>query len=62
MGGPDIEETQAERTYRRSLYFHHTPDSQATFLKLFNAPIPRIVTSARKALSHSRPWPWRTAL
>ncbi len=40
MGGPDIEETQAERTYRRSLYFHNTPDSQATFLKLFNAPDP----------------------
>jgi hypothetical protein len=39
-GGPEIEETQAERTYRRSLYFHHTPDSQATFLKLFNAPDP----------------------
>ena len=40
MGGPEIEETQAEQTYRRSLYFHHTPDSQATFLKLFNAPDP----------------------
>ncbi len=40
MGGPEIEENQAERTYRRSLYFHHTPDSQATFLKLFNAPDP----------------------
>jgi len=40
MGGPEIEEVQAERTYRRSLYFHHTPESQATFLKLFNAPDP----------------------
>ncbi|HET6960859.1 MAG TPA: DUF1553 domain-containing protein [Terriglobia bacterium] len=40
MGGPEIEETQAEQTYRRSLYFHTTPDSQATFLKLFNAPDP----------------------
>ena len=40
MGGPEIEETQAEQTYRRSLYFHTTPDSQAMFLKLFNAPDP----------------------
>jgi hypothetical protein len=40
MGGPEIEETQAEQTYRRSLYFHTTPDTQATFLKLFNAPDP----------------------
>jgi uncharacterized protein DUF1553 len=40
MGGPEIEEAQAEQTYRRSLYFHTTPDSQATFLKLFNAPDP----------------------
>jgi hypothetical protein len=40
MGGPEIEDAQAERNYRRSLYFHHTPDSQATFLKLFNAPDP----------------------
>jgi hypothetical protein len=40
MGGPEIEDTQAEKVYRRSLYFHHTPDSQATFLKLFNAPDP----------------------
>ncbi|MCI0620841.1 MAG: DUF1553 domain-containing protein [Acidobacteria bacterium] len=40
MGGPELEETQAEQVYRRSLYFHHTPDSQATFLKLFNAPDP----------------------
>jgi hypothetical protein len=40
MGGPEIEESQAEQTVRRSLYFHHTPDSQATFLKLFNAPDP----------------------
>jgi hypothetical protein len=39
-GGPEIEETQIEKVYRRSLYFHHTPDSQATFLKLFNAPDP----------------------
>jgi len=40
MGGPEIDETLVERNYRRSLYFHHTPDSQATFLKLFNAPDP----------------------
>jgi len=40
MGGPDLEESQAEHNYRRSLYFHHTPDSQAVFLKLFDAPDP----------------------
>jgi hypothetical protein len=40
MGGPDLDEAQAEITPRRSLYFHHTPDSQAVFLKLFNAPDP----------------------
>jgi hypothetical protein len=40
MGGPEIEEAKAEQVYRRSLYFHHTPDSQAVFLKLFNAPDP----------------------
>lgn len=40
MGGPELDETQAEQIYRRSLYFRHTPDSQATFLKLFNAPDP----------------------
>ncbi|MBM3800985.1 MAG: DUF1553 domain-containing protein [Acidimicrobiia bacterium] len=40
MGGPEIEDTHVEKIYRRSLYFHHTPDSQATFLKLFNAPDP----------------------
>lgn len=40
MGGPELEETQAEQVLRRSLYFHHTPDSQAVFLKLFNAPDP----------------------
>ncbi|MCI0420628.1 MAG: DUF1553 domain-containing protein, partial [Acidobacteria bacterium] len=40
MGGPELEETQAEQIYRRSLYFRHTPNSQAVFLKLFNAPDP----------------------
>jgi hypothetical protein len=40
MGGPDLDETQAEITPRRSLYFRTTPDSQAVFLKLFNAPDP----------------------
>ena len=40
MGGPELDEAQAEITPRRSLYFHHTPDSQAVFLKLFNAPDP----------------------
>jgi len=40
MGGPELDEAQAEVTPRRSLYFHHTPDSQAMFLKLFNAPDP----------------------
>jgi mono/diheme cytochrome c family protein len=40
VGGPDLEESQAEHNYRRSIYFRHTPDSQAMFLKLFDAPDP----------------------
>jgi mono/diheme cytochrome c family protein len=40
MGGTDLDESQAEHVYRRSLYFRHTPDSQAVFLKLFDAPDP----------------------
>ena len=40
MGGPELDEAQAEQVNRRSLYFRHTPDSQAVFLKLFNAPDP----------------------
>lgn len=40
MGGPELDEAQAEQINRRSLYFRHTPDSQASFLKLFNAPDP----------------------
>jgi hypothetical protein len=40
MGGPELDETQAEHVYRRSLYFRLTPDSQAIFLKLFNSPDP----------------------
>jgi hypothetical protein len=40
MGGPDLDESQEEQNYRRSLYFRHTPDSQAAFLKLFDAPDP----------------------
>jgi hypothetical protein len=39
-GGPDIDEQQAETQHRRSLYFRHTPDSQALFLKLFDQPDP----------------------
>ncbi len=38
--GPDIDESQAETTHRRSLYFRHTPDSQVLFLKLFDQPDP----------------------
>ncbi len=40
MGGPELEDTKADEVYRRSLYFHTTPDSQAVFLKLFDAPDP----------------------
>ena len=40
MGGPDLDASQAEHVYRRSLYFRHTPDSQVEFLKLFDAPDP----------------------
>ena len=40
MGGPDIDESKAESSHRRSLYFRHTPDSQVEFLKLFDQPDP----------------------
>jgi hypothetical protein len=40
MGGPEIDETQAFTSRRRSLYLRQTPDSQAQFLKLYDQPIP----------------------
>src|SRR5262249_41249532 len=40
MGGPEIDETEAEVSRRRSVYFRNTPESQVSFLKLFDAPDP----------------------
>jgi mono/diheme cytochrome c family protein len=39
-GGPDIDETRAFESRRRSLYLRQTPDSQAEFLRLFDQPAP----------------------
>src|SRR6185503_2451017 len=40
MGGPDIDESKAGQTPRRSIYFRHTPDSQVQLLKMFDQPDP----------------------
>jgi hypothetical protein len=40
LGGPDIDESKAGQTPRRSIYFRHTPDSQVQLLKLFDQPDP----------------------
>ncbi|MEX0728821.1 MAG: DUF1553 domain-containing protein [Planctomycetaceae bacterium] len=39
-GGPEIPETQAESTPRRSLYFRSTPNEKAIFLELFDQANP----------------------
>ncbi len=36
--GPELEPFIADMTPRRSLYFRHTPDDQATMLELFDGP------------------------
>ncbi len=40
LGGPTIPASKAQESYRRSLYFQHTPHTQSTFLKLFDAADP----------------------
>jgi hypothetical protein len=40
QGGPDIDEAQAEETYRRSLYFRESLNGQPQFLKAFDPPSP----------------------
>ncbi len=40
LGGPTIPANKAQDSYRRSLYFQHTPHTQSTFLKLFDAADP----------------------
>ena len=40
LGGPTIPADKAQDSYRRSLYFQHTPHTQSTFLKLFDAADP----------------------
>jgi mono/diheme cytochrome c family protein len=39
-GGPEIEDSQAFYSRRRSLYLRQTPDSQAELLRLFDQPVP----------------------
>ena len=38
MGGPEIDESQGEKSLRRSVYFRHAHEKYMTFLKLFDAP------------------------
>ena len=38
FSGPELEPAAADTTPRRSLYFRHTPDDQATMLELFDGP------------------------
>jgi len=40
MGGPEIDESEAEVSKQRSVYFRSTPESQVPFLKLFEGPDP----------------------
>ena len=40
MGGPEIPADRGEDLFRRSLYFQHTPDTQMTFLRLWDAASP----------------------
>lgn len=40
MGGPEIPADQGEDLFRRSLYFQHTPDTQMTFLRLWDVASP----------------------
>ena len=40
QGGPDLPTSDGLRVKRRSLYFHHSPADQMSFLKLFDAADP----------------------
>ncbi len=40
MGGPEIPAEDGQSLFRRSLYFQHTPDTQMTFLSLWDAASP----------------------
>ena len=61
MGGPELEESQAEQTTGAAFTFTTRPTRRQSFSSFLMLPTRPIATSARKALSHSRPWPWRTA-
>lgn len=40
LGGPEIPETDGEKTLRRSLYFRNTPNEKMAMLEVFDAPDP----------------------
>jgi len=40
MGGEEIAADKGQELFRRSLYFQHTPDTQMTFLRLWDAASP----------------------
>jgi len=61
-GGPELDETRDQDSYRRSVYFRHSSESQVVFLKLFDAATPEecyernqsIVPQQALALANSR--------
>ena len=40
MGGPELDEAEGQTSFRRSLYFRHTPEEEMVFLKVFDAANP----------------------
>lgn len=62
IGGPELDETRDQDSYRRSVYFRHSSESQVVFLKLFDAATPEecyernqsIVPQQALALANSR--------
>jgi hypothetical protein len=40
MGGPELDEASGQDTYRRSIYFRHSPNKQMLILKIFDGADP----------------------
>jgi hypothetical protein len=40
LGGPELDEAAGQTSFRRSLYFRHTPEDEMVFLKVFDAANP----------------------
>ena len=48
MGGPELDEAEGQTSFRRSLYFRHTPEEEMVFLKVFDAANPNRVLPAER--------------